>query len=110
MESPIDNRLILKFEKMLQLHHQIKKRTSGSAAAIASYLGVSETEVYYLIQQLMELNPSLRYHHEKRTYYYGDGFPDHVAISIAVIRGKDAIQKLINVTTTEPVTYTFLFT
>ncbi len=102
--------LTRKLENMLLLHNQIKVRETGSAAVIARALEIPETEVYYLVQQLMELNPSLRYHPEKKTYYYGDGFPDHIAISVAVVRGSDAIQKLLNVTTHEPITYNFLFT
>ncbi len=102
--------LTRKLENMLLLHNQIKMRKTGSAEVIARALGIPETEVYYLVQQLMELNPSLRYHPEKKTYYYGDGFPDHIAISMAIVQGNDAIQKLLEVTTNEPITYNFLFT
>ena len=106
----MSDHLTRKLKNMLLLHNQIKMRETGSAEVIAHVLGIPETEVYYLVQQLMELNPSLRYHPEKATYYYGDGFPDHVAISIAVVRGNDSIQKLLKVTTNEPIIYNFLFT
>ena len=110
MEQQINNQVVQKFERMLLLHNQIKNRKTGPAEKIAEAMRISTTEVYYLVQQLMELNPTLRYHHGNTTYYYSDGFPHHVAISVAVVHGKDAIQKLMEVTSLEPVTCNFLFT
>ncbi len=102
-------KMVTKMENMLQLHDRIKTKNTGAPDVIAKALNISETEVYYLIQQLLELNPSLQYHHEKSTYYYADGFPNHVAVSVAIIAGNNPIQKLLNVSSDEPVTHNFLF-
>ena len=110
MEQQIDNHVIRKLERMLMLHNQIKRKKTGPPERIAQGLNISTTEVYYLIQQLMELNPSLRYNHKNATYFYSNGFPHHIAISIGVIHGKDPVQSLIEVTSVEPFTQNFLFT
>ena len=110
MEQQLENQVIHKYERMLLLHHMIIKKKTGPADNIAKELNISTTQVYYLIQQLMELNPTLRYHHKFETYFYADGFPDHIAVSLVVVKGQDALKKLIEVACREPLTYNFLFT
>lgn len=78
------------------LHQMIKNQKTGSPQKLADTMGINKMTVYNLISQLKDINPTLQYDSTKETYYYGDGFPKQMIISISLM-DNNTISKILNI-------------
>lgn len=73
-------------EKIRRLHGLIKSESTGSPKQLSSNMGISERQLYLLLDYLREMDAPVQYSRRANTYYYAGAFDLLVHISVQVIQ------------------------
>ena len=76
---------IKQLERIRKIHQLIKQEKTGSPKRLASILGISEREVYRIIEYFKEIGAKINFSRSLNSYIYEENFDLLVNISVQVI-------------------------
>ncbi len=79
-------------ERLKRMNRLIKEERTGSPQEFASKLGISQSQLYNILEDLKIKGAPINYSRLKGTYYYTEGFEMELNYSFCFIMGNELKQ------------------
>ena len=66
--------LFKQIELLQRIHKLLESSCTGSPARFSKYLGISESRLYKIIDEMKDLGAPIDYSRQSETYYYSEPF------------------------------------
>ncbi|MDR1542800.1 MAG: DNA-binding protein [Prevotellaceae bacterium] len=84
-------------ERLNRLHLLIRQEATGTPAELAQRFGLSERQMYYLMDELRDCGADIKYSRKKLTFYYdGDfDFLENLDLNFHAAKSQKALLQII---------------